>query len=79
VGLSGWFTALVRTVRRDQRRVEDGGLAALGQAAGYPKGRARVTLTQSVERLKAQGQSHREIARQIGIDEKAVRKRLLRS
>jgi len=72
------FDCSTRTVRRDQRRVEDGGLAALGQAAGYPKGRARVTLTQSVERLKAQGQSNRQIARQLGIDEKAVRKRLRR-
>jgi len=37
-----------------------------------------VTLTQSVERLKARGQTNREIARRLGIDEKAVRKRLRR-
>jgi len=33
------FQCSVRTVRRDQRRFEDGGLAALGQQSGYPKGR----------------------------------------
>ncbi len=70
------FDCSARTVRRDQRRVDDGGLAALGQAAGYPKGRLRVTLTQSVERLKAEGHSNREIARRLGRHERAVRKRL---
>lgn len=72
------FDCSARTVRRDQRRLDDGGLAALGQAGGYPRGRARVTLTQSVERLKAEGHANREIARQLGISETAVRKRLLR-
>ncbi|MGH7957776.1 MAG: putative transposase [Opitutaceae bacterium] len=72
------FDCSTRTVRRDQRRVDEGGLAALGQATGYPKGRTRVTLTQSVERLKAQGHSNREIARRIGLSETAVRKRLRR-
>lgn len=72
------FDCSARTVRRDQRRLDDGGLAALGQASGYPKGRARVPLTQSVERLKAAGHSNREIARRLGIHERAVRKRLRR-
>lgn len=72
------FDCSARTVRRDQRRVDDGGLAALGQAGGYPRGRARVTLRQSVERLKAEGHANREIARRLGISETAVRKRLLR-
>src|SRR5438270_2290278 len=31
------FHCSPRTVRRDQRRFEDGGLAALGQQSGYPK------------------------------------------
>jgi hypothetical protein len=38
-----------------------------------------VTLTRSVERMKTEGHSNREIARQLGINEKAVRKRLRRA
>ena len=34
------FSCSVRTVRRHQRRFEEGGLAALGQTDGYPRGRA---------------------------------------
>jgi transposase len=73
------FGCCARTVRRDQRRFDDGGMAALGQADGYPKGRPRVTLTRSVERLKNEGNSNCEIARRLGISETAVRKRLRRS
>jgi transposase len=73
------FGCCARTVRRDQRRFEDGGMAALGPAEGYPKGRPRVTLTRSVERLKREGHSNREIARRLGINERAVRKRLRRA
>jgi len=72
------FGCCARTVRRDERRFEDGGMAALGQADGYPKGRPRVTLTRSVERLKSEGHSNCEIARRLGISETAVRKRLRR-
>jgi hypothetical protein len=46
------FGCSARTVRRDQHRFEDGGMAALGQADGYPKGRLRVTLARSVERAQ---------------------------
>ncbi len=73
------FDCSPRTVRRDQRRFEDGGMDALGHAAGYPAGRARVTLAQSIERLKCDGHSNREIARRLGINERAVRKRLRRA
>jgi hypothetical protein len=59
------FGCSTRTVRRDQRRFEDGGMAALGPADGYPKGRPRVPLTRSVERLKNEGYSNREIARRL--------------
>jgi biotin operon repressor len=72
------FDCSARTVRRDQRRFDDGGIGALGHAAGYPAGRSRVTLTQSVERLKSEGHSNCEIARRLGISETAVRKRLRR-
>jgi len=64
----GWSA---RTVRRDQRRYEDGGLAALGQPRGYPEGRARLTVSRrrTVQQLKAQGHSHCEIARRLGVTE----------
>ena len=74
------FDCSVRTLRRHQRRFEDGGLAALGRARGYPKGRRRLTASRRtlVHRLKAGGHSNREIARRIGVTEVAVRKLLRR-
>ena len=74
------FGYSARTLRRDQRRYEEGGLAALGQPRGYPAGRARLTPSrrQTVRRLKTQGHSHCQIARQLGISETAVRKLLIR-
>jgi transposase len=70
------FECDVRTVRRHQRRFEEGGLAALGRPPGFPRGRPRVTQDrrEAVNRWKAEGVSNREIARRLGIDEKAVRK-----
>jgi DNA-binding CsgD family transcriptional regulator len=74
------FGCDVRTVRRHQRRFAEGGLAALGRPSGYPGGRPRVTLVrdETVSQWKAEGMPNREIARQLGIDEKAVRKTLRR-
>ncbi|MBF8285968.1 MAG: hypothetical protein HW378_4883 [Anaerolineales bacterium] len=74
------FGCAVRTLRRHQRRFEDGGLAALGHTDGYPRGRGRMPASRRrlVEQLKSQGHSHREIARRIGVSEKAVRKLLRR-
>jgi len=74
------FGYSARTLRRDQRRYEEGGLAALGQPRGYPAGRARLTSSrrQTVHRLKTQGHSHCQIARWLGISETAVRKLLIR-
>lgn len=70
------FGVATRTVRRFQRRFEEGGLAALGRKGGYPKGRQRVgaSRVRLVNRLKAQGLSNRAIAHGIGVTEKAVRK-----
>ncbi|HLB16281.1 MAG TPA: hypothetical protein VJM14_15215 [Burkholderiales bacterium] len=70
------FGCASRTVRRHQRRFEDDGLRALGRPAGYPKGRSRIPSTRRelVFRLKSEGVSNREIARQVGVDEKAIRK-----
>lgn len=73
------FACDVRTVRRAQTRYDEGGLAALGRAIGFPKGRRRDrTRDRRVAELKASGCSQREIARRLGCDEKAVRKRLRR-
>jgi transposase len=74
------FACSTRTVRRDQRRFEEGGLAALGRPDGYPPGRPRLTGSRRrvVQQLKGQGYSQREIARRIGVGENAVRKLLRR-
>ena len=74
------FNCSVRTVRRQQRRFEDGGMAALGLGRGFPQGRPRLqsSRTQLIHRLKTQGHSNREIARRVGVSEMAIRKSLRR-
>ena len=69
-----------RTVRRHQRRFEAGGLAAWGRGRGYPQGRRRLQRAriQLIQRLKAEGCANREIARQLGVSEVAIRKLLRR-
>jgi len=70
------FDCSTRTVRRHQRRFEEGGLAALDHRSGYPRGRRRLQgeRTQWISRLKAEGHSNREIARRLGVSETAIRK-----
>ena len=74
------FAYSVRTVRRCQRRFEEGGLPALGHGSGFPTGRTRLRGRRVglIHRLKADGHSNREIARRIGVNEKAIRKTLRR-
>ena len=73
------FCCSPRSVRRYQRRFDEGGLARLGRAGGYPKGRPRgPSRDRVVGKLKAAGLSNRVIAHRLGIDEKSVRKRLHR-
>lgn len=74
------FGCSARSVRRHQRRFEEGGLPALGRGRGYPKGHPRLSVsrTSAVTRLKEQGGSNRQIARRIGVTEKAVRNVLRR-
>lgn len=75
------FGCAARTLRRHQRRFEEGGLAALGREGGYPKGRHRLRSGRRrlIDQLKAGGVSNREIARRVGVSEVAVRKWLRRS
>jgi len=74
------FECDVRTVRRNQRRYEDGGLIALGRPSGYPRGRPRAPQSRSeqLNEWKAEGVSHHEMARRLGVSRKAVRKQLRR-
>jgi DNA-binding CsgD family transcriptional regulator len=74
------FACATRTVRRHQRRLEEGGLAALGHTGGYPLGRTRVVAAreQLIRRLKGEGVGQREIARRMGVNEKAIRNLLRR-
>ena len=74
------FDCSPRTIRRDQRRFENGGLAALGHGGGYPKGQWRLSGERSrwIHRLKTEGHSNREIARRAGVSEMAIRKVLPR-
>jgi transposase len=74
------FDRSERSVRRYQRRFEDGGLAALGHRSGYPAGRRRVDRSrdQRVNKLRAEGNSLRQIATTVGVSEKAIRKQLRR-
>ena len=74
------FGCSARTLRRHQRRFEAGGLAALGRPNGYPPGLARLATTRQsrIKALKAQGCSHHEMARQLGVSVRAVRKTLRR-
>lgn len=79
VGLA--FGYVARTVRRQQQRFDEGGLAALGRKGGYPRGRARLATSriQRVQQLRVAGNSYREIARLMGVSAKAIRKLLRRS
>ena len=75
------FGYAARTVRRQQRRFDEGGLAALGRKDGYPTGRARLPgcRIKRVQQLRAAGNSHRQIARLMGVSAPAIRKLLRRS
>jgi len=74
------FGCSVRSVRRHQRRFEEGGLAALGRPSGYPKGRPRLPPSRANRTLhfKEKGLTNRQVARRMGVSEKAVRKTLRR-
>ena len=70
------FARSERTVRRYQQRYAEGGMAALGRAAGWRRGRRRIRgkRLRIIERLKSEGLSNRAIAQRLGVNEKAIRK-----
>ena len=72
-----------RSLRRYQQRFETGGLPALGKTSGRPRGKGPVRdvdrlRDRTILRLKTQGASNRMIGYKLGLDEKAIRKRLRR-
>ena len=72
------FACSVRTVRRHQERYHDGGMAALATRSGWRSGRRRVPTKRLriIEGLQVEGMSNREIARRMGVTEKAIRKQV---
>ncbi len=74
------FGCSPRTVRRYQERFAKDGLPALARTVGYPNGQPRLPHSRDrlVSRLKAGGCSNCDIARRLGVNEKAIRKQLKR-
>ena len=72
------FGCSVRTVRRNQWRYAQGGMAALGHEAGWRRGRRRISAKRlrRIEQMKSQGMSNRAIAHKLGVTEKAIRKQV---
>jgi hypothetical protein len=70
------FGVSTRTVRRHQQRYAEGGMAALATRSGWQPGRRRIAARrlQWIQRLKADGLNNCEIARRLGVTEKAIRK-----
>jgi DNA-binding CsgD family transcriptional regulator len=70
------FGCSERTVRRHQRRYARGGMVELSRREGWRTGRRRIASKRlrTIERLKADGLSNREIGRRMGVTEKAIRK-----
>jgi transposase len=70
------FGCSARTVRRNQRRYAEGGMAALAVHAGWRPGRRRISAKRLriIERCKAEGMSNRAIAIRLGVTEAAIRK-----
>jgi len=72
------FACSERTLRRQQQRYHDGGMAALATRSGWRPGRRRVPgrRLHIIVGLKTEGLSNREIARRMGVTEKAIRKQV---
>jgi transposase len=72
------FQCSERTVRRHQQRYAVGGMAALATRAGWRPGRRRISSkrVRLIERLKQENLSNREVAKRLGVTEKAIRKQV---
>ncbi|HYA40280.1 MAG TPA: hypothetical protein VEF34_03190 [Syntrophobacteraceae bacterium] len=75
------FKVSARSLRRYQKRLETGGLAAIARPDGRPSGdQSKPSKSrqrdQTILRLKTKGFSNRAIAGKLGVDEKIVRKHL---
>lgn len=72
------FGCSARTVRRHQARYAHGGMPALAPRSGWRPGRRRIPSkrVRIIERLKLDGVSNREIARRLGLTERAIRKQV---
>jgi len=72
------FGCSERTVRRNQERYSEGGMAALAKRSGWRVGRRRIPKgrRRTIARLNEQGLSNREIARRLCVSEKAIRKQV---
>jgi len=70
------FACSTRTVRRNQSRYAEGGMAALDLEGGWKKGKRRIknSRLKTIHRMNEKGLSNREIARQLGVKENAIRK-----
>jgi transposase len=70
------FARSTRTVRRYQSRYAQGGMAALGRAVGWRRGRRRIRSKRlrCIEQLKSEGLSNCAIAQRMGVSETAIRK-----
>lgn len=65
-----------RTVRRYQASYAEGGMAGLERKEGWRRGRRRISnkRLRTIETLKQQGLSNRDVAQRLGVTEKAIRK-----
>jgi transposase len=73
------FGRATRTLRRQQKRYAEGGMTALATRSGWRPGRRRMTRCrlQLIGKLEAEGLSNCEIARRLGVTEKAIRKQVV--
>jgi hypothetical protein len=78
VEVSRAFECSDRTVRRHLDRCHDGGMTALATRPGWRAGRRRIATkrVRIIERLNAEGVSNSDIARRLGVTEKAIRKQV---
>ncbi len=72
------FACSDRSIRRELVRYRADGMAALATRSGWRSGRRRIASRRLrvIERLRAEGMSNCEIARRLGVSEKAIRKQI---